>query len=367
MKNNACMILILFLLVSCSQKKEPGQNRPGYKIQFKTDERILILANSTDWPVTPGDISRNIDYIESLPFEGMFVMSSASDHVMNDTLLDHAKISEDLAPLKGAFKKFNSNFIYVMSGNPGDLWDDKSWETAAANFAIMAKVAKETGFKGIVYDSNVTKDPKWQNFGDGGYVNPAYDLNQHRDMAVTRGKQVMEAMIAEYPGIEVICLDGPYLSEPNYRTPGIIMGQAATWDNYELVGPFFIGLLEGKGDSATVVDGGRLFQYRTASNFRRSYMVRKYEIASEETDSWFIPYKLRLAWPNHVNVAFGVYDQPWKPEFPMNIDTMRNTLRNALLRTDKYVWFSTGNENWLEKSSAPEDWKSMISETRSAL
>ena len=56
----------------------------------------------------------------------------------------------------------------------------------------------------------------------------------------------------------MITYHGPYLSEPNYRTPSIIMGQAASWDHYELLGTFFVGMMQGKGEHATVIDGGEV-------------------------------------------------------------------------------------------------------------
>ena len=74
------------------------------------------------------------------------------------------------------------------------------------------------------------------------------------------GRQVMEAMIGEFPGIEVLTYHGPYISEPNYRIPEIILGQADSWDHYELAGPFFVGMMQGKGTEASVIDGGEVYQ-----------------------------------------------------------------------------------------------------------
>ena len=85
-------------------------------------------------------------------------------------------------------------------------------------------------------------------------------------------------------------------------------------------------------------------------------MIRKYEIASEETDSWFIPLKMRMDWPNHIQIAFGVYNKQWLPDYPMNPEIMESTLINVMQNTDKYVWYYTEEENWLVPGKMPEEW-----------
>jgi hypothetical protein len=358
-KNNRLFLIrvtiFLFLVhgvISC--KQESG---------YKEDGPYLIMAQRPTPAGYPAVIVKNMEHIENQPFDGMFLNSVAGWNLMNGQSVSYDSIYEEFAVLKGVFKKFRHNFIYIFNNFPGDFWDDEVWEITAQNFAGMAKVAKELGFSGIVYDNEEYRPKKWHNYGEN-YRNPAYDLNQHRDQVILRGKQVMEAMVAEFPSIEVFTYHGPYLSEPNYRTPSIILGQAGTWDNYELLGPFFVGLMLGKGDSATIIDGGEVYQYRTKDDFKNSYEIRKYEIASEETNSWFIPYQLRIDWPNHINISFGVYNRQWMDEYPMNPSIMNTTLTNALEATDKYVWYYTEYDNWLEPGKMPEEWIRAITSAR---
>lgn len=364
MKNKIiCIGFILGSMIFSQYCSPPKPQSDQAKFHTVKKNPMLLVAQKPTQSNLPIRIKENIEYIESMPFDGMFVNTANSQQVMNGRPLSYNSIYDELSVLNNTFKKFRYNFLSVFIHFPGDLWDDRVWEITAQNFAKMAKAAKAVGFRGIVYDNEEIEGKKWLNYNDENR-NPNYDLLQHRDQSILRGKEVMEAMVTEFPELELIICNGPYLSEPNYRTPGIIFEQAASWDNYELLGPFFVGMMLSEGANSSIIDGGKIFQYRTKKDFKNSYDVRKYEIASEETDSWFIPYKLRLIWPNRLNIAFGVYNRQWKPAYPMNPEIMRTTLKNALTVTDKYVWYYTEEDDWLKPGKIANEWIKMVEEVR---
>ena len=355
------IVLSLFISPGFSQKKL-STNKTG-----AVQKKYLIIAQRPTPSGYPAVIVNNIPHIESQPFDGMFINSVAGWNLMNGQSVSYDSIYNEFAMLKGKFKKFRYNYLYIFNNYPGDFWDDTIWGITAQNFANMARVAKELGFRGVIYDNEEYRPKKWLNYGES-YRNPKYDLLQHRDQVILRGKQIMEAMVKVFPAIEVFTYHGPYLSEPNYKIPSVIMQQAGSWDSSELLGPFFVGMMLGKGDSGTIIDGGEVYQYRTAKDFKNSYDMRKYEIASEETNSWFIPYKLRLNWPNQINISFGVFNVQWLPAYPMDAAIMKTTLINALKFTDKYVWYYTEDDSWLEPGKMPTEWiNTVIEAQRSAL
>ena len=53
----------------------------------------------------------------------------------------------------------------------------------------------------------------------------------------------------------------------------------------QLLGPLFCGFLEGAGQRATCVDGGKLYHLRAPKEFQDSYEWRKSSIASENRRS----------------------------------------------------------------------------------
>ena len=338
----------LFLISTSCQNKvsDTGSNNK---------KSLLIIAQRPTPSSYPAVFVNNIGYIETLPFEGMLINSVSGWNLMNGQSVSYDSIYSEFSMLKGAFKKFTHNFISIYINYPGDLWDDTAWGITAQNFANMAKVAKTLGFRGVMYDREEYGPKKWLNYGED-YRNPKYDLKQHGNQSTLRGKQIMEAMVAVYPEIAVLHLHGPYLSEPNYRIPKVNLKQSPSWDKLELMGPFFVGMVMGKGASASVIDGCEQYQYRTEKDFKDSYDLRKYEIASEETNSWFIPVSLRRNWPTQVEIGYGVFNIAWVPGYPMNPAIMKTTLTNALQATDKYVWYYTEEDSWLEPGKMPKEW-----------
>jgi len=353
----ALSALLLTVAFSCKQKSSPAA---------ATEKKsLLVLAQRPTPAGYPAVFVKNMDYIESLPFDGMFINSVSGWNLMNGQSVSYDSIYSEFSVLNGAFKKFKHNFISTFIKYPGDLWDDTAWAITAQNFANMAKVAKTLGFAGILFDNEEYREKKWLNY-DEDYRNPKYDLQQHGDQSSLRGRQIMEAMVAVYPEIAVMHMHGPYLSEPNYRIPKVNLKQSPSWDKLELMGPFFVGMVLGKGPNSTVIDGGEQYQYRTEKDLKDSYDLRKYEIASEETNSWFIPVSLRRNWPNQVEISFGTFDIPWVTGYPMTPEIMKPTLANALKATDKYVWYYTEGGNWLEPGKIPMEWIDAVIEARKA-
>ncbi len=357
------MLVLLYMIIhvsGCANSEDGVEPLP--KFENPHGRPFLLLAQQPDASNTPESIRVNINHIESMPFDGMFIhLIPYSWLVMKGDSIGYEDIYNKLSPIHNLFNTFHHNFLYVFIDFPGDLWDDEVWEITSRNFAYMAKAARDYGLKGIVYDNEEYQDGKWVNYGED-YQNPDYSLEEHANKTLLRGKQVMEAMILEFPEIEIMHYHGPYLSEPKTSIPAVIMGQAASWDKYELLGPFFAGMMLGRGDQGTVIDGGEVYQYRNMNEFEYSYQVRKYDIASAETDSWFIPLELRSSWSEDINIAFGVYNLQWKQNYPMDPSIMRSTLINALSVTDKYVWYYTQEDNWLIPGEMPKEWINVVSE-----
>ncbi len=352
-------VCFCFLLFSNCTQQMPKQ-------VVKENNPLLIMAQRPTPEGYPAVIVKNIEYIESLPFDGMFLNSVSGWNLMNGQPVSCDSIYSEFSILEGAFKKFDNNFISVFIHYPGDLWDDQAWAVTAQNFANMARVVKTLGFKGILFDNEEYRMPKWVNYGED-YRNPKYNLQQHGNQTSLRGKQIMEAMVSVFPEIAVIHMHGPYLSEPNYRIPKVNLKQSPSWDKLELMGPFFVGMVLGKGPNSSVIDGGEQYQYRTEKDFKDSYDLRKFEIASEETNSWFIPVSLRRIWPNQVEIAFGTFDIAWVTGYPMNHEIMKSTLANALKATDRYVWYYTEGGSWLRPGKMPKEWLDAVVEARKAV
>jgi hypothetical protein len=306
---------------------------------------------------SPADVAENMAYIESLPFDGITVVLSASAHLMQGDPISYGEMYDDgLAPLTGAFRRMRHNFVLAHIDYPGDVFDDSAWDTTTQNFRHLARATRDAGLRGIFFD-NEAYNRQWTDYPED-YTNPQHSLREYQQQAHLRGRQIMEAMVDEYPEIELLIFHGPYLSEP--KTPLYVrMNQAGSWIEHELHGPFFVGFLDGLGDRAKLIDGGEVYQYRTADDFRRSYDWRKFGMASPETDCAFLPEHLRAAWPERISISFGQATHPYAGE-PMTPEIMRTSLANALRQADDYVWLYTEADTWMKPGGMPSKWEKAI-------
>jgi len=326
-----------------------------------------------DWygssPVaTPSFVRDHLEHLESLPFDGIVSYLRSPDGSLNvsasilaDKELSEEEIASVLAPMKGLpFRNLTQNFAAVLGGRPPDFMDD--WSAVISNFGRLAKAAKEAGLRGVYFDNEAYYTP-WSDF-PRGVRHREKSLREYQDRARERGRQVMEAMTAQYPEITVILLHGPYISEP--RAPSQLFPQVHA--SNELHGPFFVGFLEGAGPDASVVDGGELYHLRSEGDFQECRNWRKRGFPSAEIDCAILPAALRAEWDARVGVAFGIIDRPFQGR-PMTPPILTATLSNALRHADRYVWLYVEGPTFLKPAAdggAPALWVEAVRRARAS-
>jgi len=302
---------------------------------------------------TPSFIAANHAFLESQPFDGLVVYLRKSSINVNLTLdvMKNAAISYDtmmtvLGPIAGLdFTNLKHNVGLIMGSTPPDFFDD--WSVVIQNYANMARAARDSGLKGLCFDNEQYHSP-WGNYGSQTKYVATKSLAEYEVQARLRGKQVMEAMVAEFPDIVFMTLHGPYVSEP--EAPSAL--KFPQWQSSnELLGPFFAGNLEGAGSTACSMDGGELYSLRTEDDFRNSYAWRRNDLPSDEVDCRFIPASLRSVWPTRTSISFGVYDVAFGGA-SMNATILRSTLANSMRQADRYVWFYAEASTYLLPSNA---------------
>ncbi|HVR82959.1 MAG TPA: hypothetical protein VMU54_01525 [Planctomycetota bacterium] len=355
--------LILLIVLSGAEPRQVQATGPG-----GNGASFLLLH---DWygesPCpTPTFLRQNKMLLESLPFDGIAVYMRNPDGSENPTMdlmvnkeVGYSMIARVLTPLKGLqFTNLTQNFAAVFSGRPPDFFND--WSIIIRNFADLARAAHEVGLKGVYFDNENYFSP-WSHY-PLGVEYPTLNLRAYQEQARLRGRQVMEAMVAQFPEIVVISLHGPYISEP--KAPAPLFPQWSSTN--QLMGPFFCGFMEGAGKRATCVDGGRLYHLRSPKDFLESYNWRKSGISQDKVGSDFIPPPLRAAWPFKINIAFGIYDKPFG-QVDMDPELLRPTLANALRQSDRYTWLHVERLSFLRPSKnggAGEAWLNAVRQAR---
>jgi len=329
-----------------------------------TPEKSLIYAGWYGNTIpTPSFIQQNFAFLESQPFHGLAVYMrnpsltiNATTAVMKSTPISYESISSVLAPMSGLeFSRLRDNFGVVMGSAPPDFFD--SWTTTIQNFANLAAAARDAGLRGFIFD-NEQYFSSWGNY-PSGVAYPGTSLAQYQAQAVLRGRQVMQAMVVEFPEIIVLTLHGPYVSEP--AAPEAL--HFPQWQSgNELLGPFFAGFQEGSSFPGQNVDGGEMYDLRSASEFQAAYDWRRYDLPSAEVDCAFISSDLRSAWPESVSISYGVYDCPFGGA-AMTPSILTSTLQNALARADRWVWFYAEDNTYLRppgQGGASDEWVAAV-------
>lgn len=323
----------------------------------------LILHN---WPggaaMSPQYVRDNATWFETKRdfLDGVAVIFSGANAVMRNTPTTYQSYMSALAPLKDLpAANLKTNYALVFNNKPADVFDD--WSGAIANWKNLAKAVKDTGMTGIVFDNEEYFD-RWDNYPEQSkYTNKS--LKEYQDQTRLRGKQVMEAIISEYPNIHIVVLHGPYISEPKTPDPLYNWVHASN----ELKGPFFAGMMEGKGTATKLTDGGEMYGLRGASEFAAAYEWQRNGIASDQTNSAFIPPSLRPIWKRDIDVSYGVYNQkdPGNQR-PMTPSIFKTTLIDALRQADSIVWIYTDSSSFVNLGSPQmgDDWMNAAREAK---
>ncbi len=255
--------------------------------------------------------------------------------------------ARDIADLKAMkFTKFTDNFLFMTTYSANvDWFADKDWEEIANHFGIAARIAKETGMKGLMIDPEEYSKHFWCE----------YKGHSHADavkIARKRGQQVGEAIFREYPDAKLFCL---FL----FSFDTYLKGDAWT---QTLSHSFFNGIYDVLPPTATMIEGHEYFGYFAKSradfdklrvDVDRTFMHR---VAASNIKKYRS--QTQLAAPLYIDSYFptcGVYKY-LKPEIEKTplLKFIRQQLTWALDVSDEYVWIYSENGAWWPKSAHPK-------------
>ena len=375
---------------------------------FSIDKK-LILAEGNGWfPHMARNFVPNHDYIAKLPFSGFtMVGNSYTNLVMQEgRILTYQKIWDEVKGMKNLYPN-KEMFLQVNIHFPADFWDDSAWKQVSKNFAIVAKVAKDLGFKGIVFDDEpyskeahkmvnfkfpttkeVQKHPKkyasWEKKGaesawvdEEAYRNAKYSFSEHIDKVTYRFKNIMQSMLENYPKLTVLVYLGPSLSHENSNKNYPIVINMGLPRGHEFHGAIFTGLKQGLNSQASLHDMGESYKYRQNKHFTYAYQWRKFDIASDKYNNlnenyhWVVPKSVRASWSKEVNVGFMVCNIGQKSSYDeyntlqhSSMKDIGETLKKALKYSDKYTIFYSRKQNWLNPSNKKyqlsKEWMTMM-------
>ena len=360
---------------------------------------------------TPIEAVAHKAYIETLPFDGMMLhVPYISSYLMNtnfniggrkgregiqDGEWTYAQCLSNLSPISVErpnsyyFTKLSHNFVKVYFQINAGLFSDSDWSWIIASFANLAKACKDTGLAGIVIDNEIYSDSNPPYFD---YPNPLYYAGKTKQEAHLqsrlRGKQVMEAIISQFPNAAVLVMHGPYTScwvsnaadnsnkAPN--PPSLVNHCLGIYCIDErLQGSFAAGIVEGSALQTTSphsigIDGGELYDFHDLATFKENYEWRKYGILDKAIGKTIFPNypvlflddSLRSIWSKNISISYALYDltrsynpttREWgKWTSQTNMNAVRADVANAMRLADDYVWHYTEDFDWFADPANPE-------------
>lgn len=353
------------------------------------DDKKLILAEGNYWkPMLADNFAKNHKAIKRLPFSGFVMVGNGFTNItmQKDIRLNYKTIWSEVKKVKGLYED-RDNFLQINMDFPGDFWNDKVWEQVSKNFSIVAKVAKDLNFKGIVFDDEpytisshkmnnfkfpskkeLTKESKiWEIKGsepswvdEKAYRNPKYTFKEHMQKVRERFRDIMKSMLDVYPNLTLLVYNGPSFAHVNSNRLNIIVTDVGLPREHEYKGAIFLGFKEGLTPIASLHDMGESYRYRRDRHFKESYQWRKYDIATDLANrlnsnyQWIVPKQDRASWSRDVNIGFMVFNKGQESNYKeydtrgkSTIKDIEKSLEKALKYSDRYVVYYCQDQDWL--------------------
>lgn len=300
-----------------------------------------------------------------------------------------SEFDRDVAAFKSVkdWGRLTDNFLWIASHvegrKPPDWFNDEDWQVVTANARLAARLAKEIGFRGILFDQEgygMATFGVWRQPWDYPlYATSDYTFEKRKEprpfeevaaKVRQRGRQWARAISAEYPDVVLAAIGlyenawGGLANNPAYGGD-LAKSPVALW-------PAFVdGLVEGLDERATLVSfcGGTYLdsQYRDMLIYRDIARQQSLMVSA-------IPDLAR----RRVSFAAGIWTDAGfgLPRFS-NTDARMNqrdpkrhmhAVHNALAASDRYAWQwgewgKQGESNFMTTEPTPlmrEYWKANI-------
>ncbi len=262
-----------------------------------------------------------------------------------------AEFSEAVQDLRESNPRMaKNNFLFIYT-NPGDVdwFDDEGWNEIVDHWRIIARLAREGGLRGILFDA----EPYTKPFSQFLYrVQPGakdHTFAEYRIKARERGREVMKAIAEEFPNITIMtyrlfCDLLPALDSGDVHS-------AIEPNTYGLLPAFVDGWCDVMPDTVCIVEGNEdAYLFNSEEEFYRAFTRLKLgapKFVSPENQE-----KLR----NQYYVGHGIYLDAHvnPPTSHWYIDRLGGTsaqrlaenVASALKASDGFIWIYGERAKW---------------------
>lgn len=262
-------------------------------------------------------------------------------------------------PLRNAdVGKLTSAYLLVKA-NPGDVdWlDDEGWAAIVDHWRIAARIAKRGKLRGLLFDPEPYSEPfrQFQYSRQEAAIDHSFEA--YRAAARKRGREVMTAVIAEFPEAELVSyfLMSYLVRDHRYRGPSPVGRSDEAWclagHSYGLLPAFLDGWLDVLPPTVTLFDGCEYaYWHKSANDFAQEaddVRRRGVQLVSPENRDKYAK-QLKVAFPIYMDAMHpdlaGRYTL--EPESPDRLALLRRNLAAAIDYGDGLVWIYGEHGRW---------------------
>jgi len=345
--------------------------------------RSLILTG-WDNPDT-AQFARDLHSLEGLPFDGvvLYANGKGADGAAFNTQAafgsnhwDEACLDQARADLKGVHSnRLTENFL-IFGANPGsvDWFNDAGWREIQAHCRQLARVARQGGLRGLLFDPENYTDPFKQFDYSRQARHAEHSFADYCLKARQRGRETMEAIAGEFPDAVVLSyfLAGQCARRDNIRD--VRPDLEAYW--YGLLPAFLNGWLDRIPVTMTLVDGNEsAYHYNSEAAFEAGFVRIKNACLG------LIEPENRPKYRAQVQAGHGIYldgyiyppDSKWylDPQGATRVKRLEENVTHALDTADRYVWIYGEHARWWPPAQAgakaPPTWPEALAGIESAL
>ncbi len=319
---------------------------------------------ATGWDQADSErLLKNLEQMEKQPFDGVVIrivgrIDDKRRCQLRGAFLNRKWQREWFLPcvrnLKACkFRRFTDNFI-LIGANPGnvDWFDDAGWAQIVDHWRIAAWIARQSGFKGLLFDPEPYAKPHAQFRYAAQPQQGKHTFNDYYAKARERGRQAMQAVVDEFPDITLYCyfMNSVNAAATGHADPRLVLSTFG----YGLYPAFIDGWLDAAPPTVAFVDGCEsAYRYNSVREYLEAgTLIRG---ACQELVSPTNRAKYRA----QVQVSFGVYlDAYWNPKDSEwgrwfvdglggpRVARLRANVHTALRVADQYVWIYGEKFRW---------------------
>jgi sialidase-1 len=227
----------------------------------------------------------------------------------------------------------------------GDVRDDADWAGIRSNVRLAARVCREAGLKGFLFDT--------EQYSRYAGTDTPYPFGVGTpELLRQRGRDWIETVQSEFPGVAVMIT---FAWSPDLTAAGFLAG----------VRPFLDGMLDGLVAPGRIIHGyENTFYYgqRGGSRFTETGFAGgrpRYAEARRSMRAWrsFSGTPEKFDSVVEVGMAAWLESDPWNlwSGYPSGTrDTVWSNVPLALAHTDEYVWCWSEHTNYLHSTMQPE-------------